>query len=77
MQVKRGQVNEPRKLAVYLARKMSGLSLEDIGQEFGITTCSSVSSIVTRFKEQLLKNRQLRNKVELISRQIQMGQAKT
>ena len=53
LQVKRGQVNEPRNLVVYLARKMSGLRLNDIGQEFGITTYSSVSSIVTRFKKQL------------------------
>jgi chromosomal replication initiation ATPase DnaA len=35
-QTKRGQVNEPRNVAVYLARKRCGLRLEEIGREFGL-----------------------------------------
>ncbi len=73
MQAKRGQVNEPRNIAVYLSRKRSGLSLEDIGQKFGIATYSSVSSIVTRIKKQLLNNKKLRNKIETISQQLHMS----
>lgn len=55
MQVKRAQVNDPRNLAVYLARKMSGLSPEDIGQESAVITYSSVSRIVTRDESSFLK----------------------
>lgn len=56
MQAKRGQVNEPRNIAVFFSRKRSGLRLEDIGQEFGISTYSSVSSScnkieITAFKQ--------------------------
>lgn len=34
-QTKRGKMNEPRNMAVYLARKISGLRLDEIGQKCG------------------------------------------
>lgn len=77
MQSKRGQINEPRNIAVYLTRKWSGLCLEEIGQEFEIANYSSVSSIVTRFKKQLLNNRELQNKIEAISQLLHKSHAKT
>lgn len=46
-QSNRGKINELRNAAVYLARKRSGLRLEEIGREFGIKKYSSVSSIVS------------------------------
>lgn len=61
---KRGQVNEPRNVAIYLARKCSGLALGEIGKEFGLEKYSSVSSIVTRTENQLSKNKRLQNRLE-------------
>ena len=49
-QSKRGQVQEPRNLSIYLARKHSSLKLSEIGFEFGLEEYSSVSSIVIRVK---------------------------
>ena len=76
-QSKRGQANEPRNVAVYLARKKSGLRLTNIGQEFQLLKYSSVSSIVTRTEKQLLKNSQLKNRIKKISLKISKSQAKT
>jgi len=47
-QTKRGQINEPRNLAIYLSRKGYGFRLDEIGREFGLEKYSSVSSIVVR-----------------------------
>ncbi|WP_167506061.1 helix-turn-helix domain-containing protein [Desulfosediminicola flagellatus] len=63
---KRGQINEPRNVALYLARKRSGLRLEDIGKEFGINKYSSVSSIIVRTKKQLSANKHMQKQVENI-----------
>jgi len=76
-QTKRGQVNEARNVAIYLARKRCGLRLEEIGQEFELLQYSSVSSIVTRTEKQLSKNKQLRNRIKEISQKLNKSQAKT
>lgn len=76
-QTRRGQENEPRNVAVYLARKRCGLRLEEIGREFGILKYSSVSSIVTRTEKQILKNKKLQNRIEKINRMLVKSQAKT
>jgi len=73
---KRGQVNEPRNVAIYLSRKRSGLRLEEIGKEFGLEKYSSVSSIVTRTGKQLSQNKQLQRRVEGIMWQLGKSQAK-
>lgn len=66
---KRGQINEPRNVALYLARKRSGLRLEDIdiGKEFGLVKYSSVSSVIVRTEQQLSSDKQLQNRVEAIT----------
>jgi hypothetical protein len=76
-QTKRGQVNEARNVAIYLARKRCGLRLEEIGLEFEILKYSSVSSIVTRTEKQLQTNSQLRDRVEEIHLTLNKSQAKT
>ena len=58
-QTKRGKVNEPRNLSIYLARRHSGLRLSEIGREFGLEKCSSVSSIVMRTEQLLSQNKRL------------------
>lgn len=78
-QSKRGQLNEPRNLAVYLARKLTGLSLREIGTEFGLTKYSTVSSIVVRIEALLRQNTQLRKRIAGIKKLMinDKSQAKT
>ncbi len=75
-QSKRGQVNEPRNVAIYLARKSSGLALEMIGREFGLAKYSSVSSIVTRTAKQISKNKKLQKRIEGIREKVNKSHAK-
>ena len=75
-QTKRGQVNEPRNVAIFLARKRCGIGLEEIGREFELFKYSSVSSIVTRTEKQLLRNKQLQNRIEEIRQKLNKSQAK-
>ncbi|MFC1827539.1 helix-turn-helix domain-containing protein [Thermodesulfobacteriota bacterium] len=60
----RGQKNEPRNLVIYLARRHSGLSLAEIGSEFGLRKYSSVSSIVMRTEHLMSQSKQLQKKAE-------------
>ncbi len=73
----RGKVNEPRNVAVYLARKHSGLRLQEIGSEFGLEKYSTVSSIVARTEKMLAEDKNLRKRVERIRLALEKGQAKT
>jgi len=75
-QTKRGWMNEPRNVAVYLSRRRCVLRLDEIGQEFGIGKYSTVSSIVTRTEKQLMQNKQLRKRIEEIGLKLNKGQAK-
>jgi putative transposase len=76
-QSRRGQVNEPRNVAVYLSRKLSGLRLEEIAHEFGLGSYSSVSSIVTRTESQFSENATLQKMVQEIKQEVIKSQAKT
>ena len=75
-QSRRGQVNEPRNVAIYLARKRCGLRLDEIGREFGLEKYSSVSSIVTRTEKLVSRDKQMRNRIGKISKEIAKSQAK-
>ncbi len=59
----RGQLNEPRNVAMYLMRHLRGDTLSTICKEFGLKKDSSAGSIVDRVKKQILKDKQFRNKV--------------
>lgn len=72
----RGQVNEPRNVAIYLARKRGGLPLQEIGSLFSVEKYSSVSSIVCRTEKQMPQDRQLRRRIDVILSQIDKSQAK-
>ncbi len=76
-QTKRGQVNEPRNLSIYLARKHSGLKLSEIGIEFGLEKYSSVSSIVIRTEQMISQDKKLKKRVEKIRSMLDKSQAKT
>ncbi|MBK5101063.1 MAG: hypothetical protein JJE15_08755 [Desulfobacteraceae bacterium] len=45
--------NEPRKIAIYLARRLSRDSLDEIAKAFNVGSHSSVSSVVNRTRSQL------------------------
>ena len=66
----RGQLNEPRNVAMYLMRHLRGDTLSAICKEFGLKKDSSAGSIVDRVKKQILKDRQFRNKVAGIKKMI-------
>ncbi|MCB2182460.1 MAG: hypothetical protein KQH63_10570 [Desulfobulbaceae bacterium] len=73
---KRGQVNEPRNLSIYLARKHSGLKLAEIGIEFGLEKYSSVSSIVMRTEQMISQDKKLKKRVEKLRSILNKSQAK-
>jgi len=64
----RGQLNEPRNVAMYLMRHLRGDTLSTICKEFGLKIDSSAGSIVDRVKKQILKDKQFRNKVAWIKK---------
>jgi len=67
---KRGQINEPRNVAMYLMRNLRGDRLSAICKEFGLKKDSSAGSIVDRVKKQLIKDKDLKNRVAGIKQMI-------
>ncbi len=65
---RRGMSNDARNVAVYLARRLSGQTLSTIGDAFGLEHYSSVSSVVSRMKQKIASDRNLRRKVQAIER---------
>ena len=60
---RRGHYNEARNVAIYLARRLRGDPLKEIGEAFGICGYSTVSSTVQRMKAGIEKDELLRKKV--------------
>lgn len=77
MITKRGRVNEPRNIAVYIVRKRYSLRLDEIGSEFGLKKFSSMSSIGCRTEQQLDKNRSMRDLVKTVTKEPLKSQAKS
>jgi chromosomal replication initiation ATPase DnaA len=59
---RRGQYNEARNVAIYLARKVRGERLKEIGEAFGIGRYSTVSSAVQRTKTGMGRDELFRKK---------------
>ncbi len=74
---KRGRDNEPRNVAIYLSRKHSRLSLDEIGKEFGRIKYSTVSNVVRRVESQLDENKQLLKLVASVRQGLSIEQRKT
>jgi len=74
---KRGSFNEPRSMAIYLARMLRKDSLMDISSEFGLSGYSSVSSVLQGIGKQLLKNRRLQERYEVLKKALIIGQTET
>ncbi|MBW2195465.1 MAG: transposase [Deltaproteobacteria bacterium] len=61
---KRGVFNEPRNVAIYLSRLLRGDRLNELGRDFDLKRYSSVSTVLQRTKAEILKDRELRQRVE-------------
>jgi REP element-mobilizing transposase RayT len=68
LKTSRGNHNEARNVAIYLIRKYTGTALKDIGNCFGMNSYSSVGSVITRIKQEMIRNRNLRQKVEEVEK---------
>ena len=66
----RGQKNLPRSVALFLSRKYTSSSLNEIASYFGLNHYGSVSGAVARFEKELEDDDQLRQKVHNISKQL-------
>ena len=60
-----------RDLALYLARRRSGLTLGELGREFGIAEYKTVAAAIKRFESSLAKDSAKRNMVERCIREMQ------
>ena len=74
---RRGSFNEPRNVAIYLARRLRRDRLKEIGEAFQVNTYSSVSSAVERLKAVLAGDTRLRRRVEKLIRIIDKSQEQT
>ncbi len=68
--IKRGVPNEPKNVAIFLARRLRRDSLKTIGKEFNISNYSTVSSIIERMKTNLGSNKKLKQHVDRIAAEI-------
>lgn len=67
---RRGVLNEPRNVAIFLMRHLRGEKLEVIGRQFGISKYSSVSSVIEKMKEEMSMDRKLRMRVKNIENRL-------
>ena len=65
---RRGVVNEPRNVAIFLMRRLRGEKLEEIGRQFGIAKYSSVSSVIVKMKRDISADRRLKARVKNIEK---------
>ena len=61
--VSRGIHNEPRDIAVYLARKEGKYSLNEIADHYGFSSYSGVNSTLRRIKQRLKTDKKLSNTI--------------
>ena len=74
---KRGVFNEPKNVAIYLIRVLRCEGLEEIGRDFDMTRYSSVSSVIERVKNQILKDRKFKKRLDAFLAELTKGQTKT
>jgi len=74
---RRGVLNEPRNVAIFLLRRLRGEKLKDIGRQFGISKYSSVSSAIEKMKREILADRRLRTRVKNIEKTLYNSQQQT
>ena len=72
--VRRGVQNEPRDVAIYLLRTICGEPLMLIGQAFGMTQYSSVSSAVERIKKKRQNDSWFQQRLKEVIESVNKGQ---
>ncbi|MFP4445016.1 MAG: transposase [Desulfosudaceae bacterium] len=70
---RRGFSNEPRNVAIYLTRKLRRDTLTQIGSDFAINRCSSVSSIIGRLEKRVQADAGFKKRVDRVMEQIRAG----
>ena len=63
----RGIVNEPKNVCIYLMRRLRRDRLKQIGEQFQMEKYSSVSSVIERMKKELKKDRNLKERIKIIT----------
>lgn len=74
---KRGSSNEARDMAVYLCRRLRGSKLTEIGKEFGISSYSTVSTIIGRMKRRISQEQRVKKRAENLMDGLKMSQRQT
>jgi REP element-mobilizing transposase RayT len=74
---KRGVDNEPRNIALYIARQLTGKKLEEIGKEFSISNYSTVSSVLCKINRQAKSNKAIQRRIAQIEDLLLKGQKQT
>ncbi len=74
---RRGVLNEPRNVAIFLVRHLRGEKLEEIGRQFGISKYSSVSSVIEKMKRDMSARRKLRVRAKNIEKTLYNSQQQT
>ncbi len=77
LNTRRGKSNEPRDIAIFLARKLRRDTLPTIGNAFGMSGYSSVSSVIERVRKRLSNDKELKKRKDDICRIIVKGQTET
>ena len=73
---RRGKLNEPRNVAIYLTRLLRTDSLRQIADHYQMAKYSSVSSVIERMKR-FDEDKELRKRVQVILSRITKGQEQT
>jgi len=74
LSLRRGVLNEPRNVAIFLIRRLRGEKLEEIGRQFGIAKYSSVSSVIEKMKRDISADLRLKAPVENIEKTLYNSQ---
>jgi REP element-mobilizing transposase RayT len=74
---RRGVLNEPRNVAIYLLRRLRGDSLKQIGENFRMNKYSSVSSVIERVKREMAEDRKLQGRIKKLIVQLEKSQEQT
>ena len=77
LKARRGVMNEPRNVAIYLTRQLRGDNLAEICREYGLSKYSSASSVIERVGIRMSADRQFGKRVEEISQLLSKSQAET
>ena len=71
---RRGFFNEPRNVAIYLIRRLRGDNLKDVGKIFELAKNSSVSSVVERLKREMVRDKKIKKRVEILRGELAKSQ---